>query len=126
MLVPRDVHDLDLAVFQIYAHIICMPEASGAENRIMKKTTSTGPEITAANKEHDENRLHALHRQIADSMDHLINEECTYADVLSAPVRIQDSLRELRRLDEERYLEDLRWVRKYFPRLAAEVDKEVD
>lgn len=73
-----------------------------------------------------ESRLNALHRQIADSMDHLINEECTYADVLTAPDRIQDSLRELRRLDDARYRDDPGWVRKYFPHLAEEVEKETE
>ena len=72
------------------------------------------------------NRLRALHGQIADSMDHLINEECTYAEVLTAPDRIQNSLCELRRLDEDRFRDDLDWVQQYFPHLAAEVEKETE
>ena len=53
-------------------------------------------------------------------MDHLINEECSYEDVLVAPDRIRAALREALEQDEAKGRELVRWVAGYFPDLAAE------
>lgn len=68
-------------------------------------------------------RLNTLRRRITDSMDHIINHECGHADLLAAPDRLRNSLREALRLDPEEGAQLLRWVNGYFPDIASEIQE---
>ncbi len=61
---------------------------------------------------------------VMNAMDHLINEECSFQDVLVAPDRIRAALREALEIDEAEGRELVRWVAGYFPELAGEFATE--
>ena len=70
-------------------------------------------------------RLDTLSRRVKDSMDYLINAECSYSEWAAAPDVLRHSLLESHRLDPEKGRQLIGWTSGYFPDTVAEVEKEI-
>jgi len=70
-------------------------------------------------------RIDTLTVRVKDSMDYLINAECSHSQWQDAPKVLRRSLLEAHDLDPEKGRHLIGWTAGYFPETAAEIEAEI-